>query len=155
MKTATRTAARHVLVRRLIERGAVSTQEELAEALAAGGHRVTQATVSRDLTAIGATKELGDDGHWVYRLARTVGEASGGELGMRMREFVISIKSSLNLVVLSTPPGGAGPVAAALDRTEVEGVIGTIGGDDTVLVISSERVGGKKLRTTLVSIMES
>jgi len=142
------TAARRRALRRLVREGAVKSQAELVEGLQGQGFDVTQATVSRDLAALGVSKNglryvLGgrrvDHGH----LARTIST------------YVESIAVSGNLVVLRTPPGAAQVVAAALDSVELEGVIGTVAGDDTVLVITGSVDGGSELQRKLEEIGES
>ncbi len=120
----------------------MQSQAELVSALQGQGFEVTQATVSRDLAAMGVSKngmryELGgrkvDHGH----LARTIST------------YVESIAVSGNLVVLRTPPGAAMVVAAALDAVELAGVIGTVAGDDTVLVVTADADGGPELQRKL------
>ena len=149
-----RTAARRLLLRKLILEGEVTTQEELVDALGRAGHEVTQTTVSRDLSALEATK-VRRDGNEIYVLPDSRTPAGSARLGRVMKEFVIEVESSGNLVVLKTPPGGAGPVAAALDAARLEGQLGCIGGDDTVLVIAREELGGPALARKLEGILEN
>ncbi len=136
-----RAAARRMALRGLLAGGVIGSQEELVSLLAAQGFRVTQTTVSRDLAALGAIKVTTARGE-VYRLA-AAGEGVGGALAALARSlegFAVSIDAVLNQVVVRTVPGGASPVAAALDAAvfdagEIEGVLGTLAGDDTVLLI--------------------
>jgi transcriptional regulator of arginine metabolism len=119
----------------------IGTQAELQEVLAAHGFSVTQATVSRDLDAIGAVRVRNGAGT-VYRLGD--GDAEGEErvaLTAAVDEFVESIAVSGHLIVLKTPPGAAHLVAGRIDAASVPGVIGTVAGDDTVMVITEEGVG--------------
>ncbi|HZD03897.1 MAG TPA: arginine repressor [Longimicrobiales bacterium] len=142
-------AARRRVLRNLILERPVSSQSELVSLLARRGHAVTQATVSRDLQAIGAAKTDGDR----YRLLdRGVHDEAIAHLARSIGEFVESIRSSGNLVVLRTPPGAAQVVAAAVDASRLEGVIGTVAGDDTVLVVSSEHVTGRGMAHKLEEI---
>jgi transcriptional regulator of arginine metabolism len=128
------TASRRRALRRMIEEGPISNQAELVTGLRAQGFDVTQATVSRDLGAMGVLK---NGGHYRFRrsihadthLARTIGE------------YVESFAVSSNIVVLRTPPGAAQVVAAAIDGARLEGVLGTVAGDDTVLLVASEADG--------------
>lgn len=140
------TAARRRLVRSLIADQKVASQRALVALLGEYGHEVTQATASRDLHAVGAVKDgdgyvIADDRHLH---ATGLAEAIDG--------FAESIVASGNLVVLQTPPGAAHLLAAAIDASGVGGVIGTVAGDDTVLVVASEEVGGSELVQALERI---
>ena len=129
------TAARRRVIRSIIAERPVSSQGELVELLAEQGHSVTQATVSRDLQVIGATKSAGD--HYVL-VGRTDADEARAALARAIDEFVEGIRSSGPLIVLHTPPGAAQVVAAAIDNAGVPGVIGSVAGDDTVLVVTSD-----------------
>lgn len=145
------TATRRRLIRRLITRETVTSQQQLVSLLEEAGHTVTQATVSRDLDALGAVKTRnGGDPHYEIpddeRFAFTERTAA---VSRTMAEWVESISSSDNLVVLHTPPGAAHLVAGAIDGVGLVGVIGTVAGDDTVLVVAAEEVGGARLAEEL------
>jgi transcriptional regulator of arginine metabolism len=150
-----RSAARRLALRRLLAGGGAASQEALVEALARQGHRVSQTTVSRDLKALGARKRLAGEGGEVYALPGAE-EAAGAsaELAGMLRSFVVGIDSSLNLAVLHTPPGAAGTVAAALDRAALRGVLGSVAGDDTILVITEGEKGGGRLARELAALLE-
>jgi transcriptional regulator of arginine metabolism len=124
----------------------VHRQAELVEELRAMGYAVTQATVSRDLAAIGVTK---DGAGYGFR-HRALGDRA--YLARTLSTYVESFASSGNVVVLRTPPGAAQVVAAALDSTDFGGVLGTLAGDDTVLVIAREADGGAALCAQLESM---
>lgn len=143
------TAARRRLVRNLVGTNDLRSQSEIVAALSDAGYEVTQATVSRDLQVIGATKVDGDS----YRLTDRPdpAEARGG-LARSIDEFVESIAASGPLVVLKTPPGAAQVVAAAIDKAALAGVIGTVAGDDTILVIAAETATGSELAQQLEQI---
>ena len=138
------TASRHRLLRKLLTAETVSSQQELVSLLAARGHLVTQATVSRDLVALGAVKRRTAEGSVRYRIrsATSDGSADMIALGRVLAGFVEAITPSGNLVVMKTPPGAAQVVAGAIDRASPNGVIGTVAGDDTVLVIADVDTGG-------------
>lgn len=146
------TASRQRLVRRLLDTETVSSQEDLVLLLAEHGHRVTQATVSRDLASLGAVKERSSADRVRYRLAdggaADVSDATR-TLGSTVAGFVEAITASGNLVVMRTPPGAAQIVAGAVDRASPHGVIGTVAGDDTVLVIAGAGVGGEAIAADL------
>ena len=127
----------------------MSNQTELADVLAEEGFEVTQATVSRDLKALGASKVRGADGSFSY----TVGANPGVDvdLARTLAEFAGEISPSGNLVVIKTPPGAAQVVAGAIDRSTLDHVVGTVAGDDTVLVVA-DGTGGNRLATLLERI---
>jgi transcriptional regulator of arginine metabolism len=137
------TAARRRAIRRLVSNGRVENQAELVEELRALGFTVTQATVSRDLAALGVSKNGSSYGFRNRALADT------NYLARTISNYVESFASSGNLVVLRTPPGAAQVVAAALDASDLDGVLGTVAGDDTVLVISNHIDGGPDLQLKL------
>ncbi len=145
------TTARRRVLRDLIVSRSPATQAEVVELLAAAGHQVTQATVSRDLQAIGAYKL---DGSGYGLVDRAVDHASSGDLGRLVEEFVEAIRQGGNLVVLTTPPGAAQVVASALDRTRLDGVLGTVAGDDTIFVATASDGAAKSLKKRLESIGE-
>jgi transcriptional regulator of arginine metabolism len=138
----------------LLEHHAVSTQEQLVELLSADGVEATQATVSRDLEELGAVKVRVAGGDAVYALPELPSKqvAPGAHLRRVLGDWVVEVASSLNLVVLRTPPGSAHVVGSALDRSGFHGIVGTVAGDDTVLVIASEEVGGGPLAAQLSEI---
>ena len=135
-------AARHRRIAQILRSHAVTSQGRLAELLRARGERVTQATLSRDLEEMGAFKARRADGGVAYALPE---EPPGGDahLAKMLAEFLTDVESSGSLVVLRTPPGGAQPVARALDTARVQGVIATVAGDDTILVVCGEKVTGR------------
>lgn len=151
-------AARHALIARVIARQAVHSQSDLLAALAEEGVSVTQATLSRDLVELRAAKTRSAGGALVYTVpavgaagaagARVGGgeeDVSAGRLGRLAAELLVTAEGSANLVVLRTPPGAAQFLASAVDRSVLPDVLGTIAGDDTVLVISRDPDGGADL----------
>jgi transcriptional regulator of arginine metabolism len=150
-------AARRLVLRRLLEEPVPRTQEELATRLAEEGHPVTQATVSRDLSAIGAVKAKGPSGQTLYELSATDPAASDPDIEVlrrRLQSFVTGLDGSLNLTVVRTHPSTAPSVAAALDATSLEGVLGTVAGDDTVLIVTRDPDGGMPLAQHLSLLLK-
>ena len=146
-------ANRRRLVRRLVDAGDIESQHDLVEMLEAAGHPVTQATISRDLEAIGAVKVRADDGGHRYEIPDESPPASvDRELGRVIDEFVDQMATSGNLLVIHTRPGAAHVVGSALDHIGLEGMLGTVAGDDTLLVVAAEDVGGKGLIDQLASL---
>jgi transcriptional regulator of arginine metabolism len=140
-------AQRQHRIAQFIEQGSVTSQLQLVEMLAESGVEATQATVSRDLEEIGAVKVRAPGGEAVYAVPELPRDrpVAGDHLRRVLGEWVVEIDSSLNLVVVRTPPGSAHVVASALDRAGLEEIVGTVAGDDTILVVASEQVGGAEL----------
>lgn len=138
-------------ITRLLERQPVSSQLQLVELLAADGVTATQATVSRDLEEIGALKVRIPGGAMVYAVPELSRErvAPDDHLRRVLTEFVVGIATSGNLVVLHTPVGSAHVVASALDRNGLPNVIGTLAGDDTVLLVVDEGTPATKVATNI------
>jgi transcriptional regulator of arginine metabolism len=161
---ATTRTARHRRIVELLETQRVRSQGELARLLADDGVAVTQTTLSRDLDELGAVKIRDSSGDLFYavpaeggdttpRLAPVNGEG-GARLGRLAAELLVSAEASANLVVLRTPPGAAQFFASAIDRSGVTDVIGTIAGDDTVLLISRKPDGGAAVAERLLQLAE-
>lgn len=135
------TDARRRIIRSLIAETVVTNQATIRSVLADKGFEVTQATISRDLDAIGAAR-VKMDGGYRYQLAGAVDVSPArAALAEAVDEFVLSAATSGNLVVLRVPPGAAQFVASRIDAAHVDGVLGTIAGDDTILVVADEVVG--------------
>jgi transcriptional regulator of arginine metabolism len=136
---------------RLIEHSEVVSQTQLVDLLAQAGITATQATVSRDLDDLGAIKVRTAGGSSVYALPELAPDrvAPLDQLRRVMGEWVAEVTSSLNLVIVRTPPGCAHVVASALDRSAVDGLIGTVAGDDTVMCIAAETTPGSVLADRL------
>lgn len=132
---------------RLLETHAVSSQGQLVELLEAEGVTATQATVSRDLEELGAVKVRMPGGHTGYAIPELPKDQIAPEehLHRVLSEWVVEVGSSANIVVVRTPPGSAHVVASAIDRAAMDSVLGTVAGDDTVLVVASEGIGGPAL----------
>ena len=149
----TRTA-RLAQITALVARSAVRSQAELAALLAEHGVAVTQATLSRDLEDIGAVKVRGSDGSLVYAVDAESSPLAEERMRRVLSDLLVSADSSANLAVLRTPPGGAHLVGSALDRAGLPEVLGTVAGDDTVLVITRSSTGGAALVRRLVKLAD-
>lgn len=134
-------------IARLLEQHAVTSQGQLIELLAADGVVATQATVSRDLEELSAIKVRAAGGDSVYAIPELPKEHRTPEDHLRrvLGDWVVEVAHSHNLVVLRTPPGSAHVVGSAIDRAGMSGVLGTVAGDDTILVVVAERVSGSKV----------
>ncbi|MGA2835903.1 MAG: arginine repressor [Acidimicrobiales bacterium] len=138
-------------ITKLLEASAVGSQANLVELLAADGIEATQTTVSRDLEELGALKVRLPGGETAYALPELPSHQVAPEDHLRrvLGEWVVEADHSANLIVLRTPPGSAHVVGSALDRSGFPGVIGTVAGDDTVLVVASEASGGAEVARRL------
>lgn len=147
-------AARHARIVAILGERPIRSQSELAEALTREGFRVTQATLSRDLDELGAVKlRTPDGGLPAYVVptdgsplkARTSSDDTPHRLARMLAELLVSVENSANLVVLRTPPGASNFLASAIDRAALPEVLGTVAGDDTILVIARDPKGGDAL----------
>ena len=122
---------RHEKILELIAKEEIVTQEELAAALKKSGYEVTQATVSRDIRALGLTKVQTESGRQKYALLRTKNDAD--KYIRVLRDSFVSIDQAQNLLILKTVSGMAMAAGAALDALNFDGIVGCIAGDDTVM----------------------
>ena len=138
-------------IAKLLESQAVGSQAQLVDLLATEGIEATQTTVSRDLEELGAVKVRLPGGETGYALPELPIQqiAPTDHLRRVLGEWAVEIGASQNLVVLRTPPGCAHVVASALDRSGIEGVIGTVAGDDTLLMITAEGHSARTLADRL------
>ena len=136
---------------RLIAENNVGNQPQLVELLAMESIQATQATVSRDLEEIGAIKVRVAGGETIYALPELPHErvTPVDHLCRVLGEWVAEVSHSGNLVVVRTPPGCAHVVASALDRSSMAGLLGTVAGDDTLLIVAEEAVGGAEMASRL------
>ncbi len=146
--------SRIMKIKEIIQNEVIETQEELTLALQREGIVVTQATVSRDIKELMLIKVPYGGGRYRYALSETKGRVmSDNHIAVLFREAVIKIDSSLNLVVIHTIPGSAQAVASSVDHSGNPAVLGTVAGDDTILVImrAEKDVPGfvEKLKTQL------
>ena len=150
-EVSTNRAGRQARIVAILSSAEVRSQSELATLLATEGIEVTQATLSRDLEEIGAVKLRGaDGGSGVYVVPEDgspVRGVSGGtdRMSRLLNELLVSSDASGNLAVLRTPPGAAHYLASAIDRAALPQVVGTIAGDDTILVVAREPTTGAEL----------
>ncbi len=127
---------RHRAILTLVNRGAVHTQQEIAEGLARRGLRATQATVSRDIQELGLVRSGAG-----YRIAAAL-----------VRELVLSVELVPPVAVIKTPPGTANMVARRIDEAGLPGIAGTVAGDDTIIAVLRQRSAGKALKELLANV---
>jgi transcriptional regulator of arginine metabolism len=146
---------RQQTLRRLLDERDLASQSEVRRALAEHGIDAHQTTVSRDLDELGAVRVRGSAGTLVYRVAIDPGPGSArARVDEVVRQFVVSARASGNIAVLRTPPACAQPVASAVDLAELDGVLATVAGDDTVLVVSTEDLGGQALADRFLACLD-
>jgi transcriptional regulator of arginine metabolism len=134
---------------KLLETEKLSSHDEILEVLKRQEIFTTQATISRDLFEIGASRVPSGDA-WHYQLSAR-GSEYGASLSYVWNQFVISTVTSGNILVVKTPPGHAGVVAAALDRARIGSIAGVIAGDDTIFVCCHEDSSPKELVLGIVA----
>lgn len=137
-------AHRHRAILELVRTRAIHTQEELVEALRARHHNVTQATVSRDIRELGLYRVPGGEGSR-YAIRAGLGERAP----MVLRDFILSTDGVQFMTVVHTPPGTANLVAVAIDESGWEEVLGTVAGDDTVLVVTVSEAARRRFEARL------
>jgi transcriptional regulator of arginine metabolism len=139
--------ARQHEIARLLGEHRVSSQGDLVELLTDAGIEATQATVSRDLDALGAVKVRVGGGELMYAIPELASEqiAPREHLGRVLSEWVAQVRHSGNIVVIKTPPGSAHVVASAIDRSGLDEIVGTVAGDDSIFVLADESFGGAAL----------
>jgi transcriptional regulator of arginine metabolism len=160
MTAALTRSARQARITELIGTQAITSQTQLGELLAESGIEVTQATLSRDLEELGAVKLRGSDGapaSYVLppeNAPLRPAQAAPARLIRLLADLLTHAEGSANLAVLRTPPGAAQFLASALDKVGLPDVLGTIAGDDTLLVVSRDPDGGPALADRLRSLAE-
>ncbi len=144
---------RLAVLARLLSGQRFSSQEELARALARAGFEVTQATLSRDLRSLGVGKRPGADGKASYELPAPATETLDRERQLLdLKAFVNEVRVAQNLMVVRTPPGHANGVARAIDLADFEGEVGSVAGDDTVLVVMEDGAAARRMKRHLDSL---
>jgi transcriptional regulator of arginine metabolism len=133
-------------IRRLVREVPISTQAGLADALHAAGHDVVQTTVSRDVRELGLVKTRDASGRLVYALPE---DAVPQSLASSLRRAALTVESSGNLVLVTTPYGFAAALCEEIDRSAHPRILGTIAGENTIVIVAREAVAGSELRDEL------
>jgi transcriptional regulator of arginine metabolism len=137
-------------LRKILESGKSSTQEELRDMLEAKGHDVNQSTISRDLRKIGAIKGTDNKSRTVYRLSEMSSESNF--VGQSIGDLILNITHNDSMIVIQTSPGSASLVARHLDINKPADILGTIAGDDTIFVAPSRE---HSIKQTILAIRDS
>jgi transcriptional regulator of arginine metabolism len=138
----------------LIKENDIDTQEELLSKLKEYGFNVTQATVSRDIRELGIVKSQGSDGNYKYSAGKEhVSVEISSKFAFILRQAVSSVACANNLIVVKTYTGMGSAAGAAVDQMELSGVIGTLAGDDTLLIIASDNENASEITAMLKDLI--
>jgi transcriptional regulator of arginine metabolism len=146
--------SRQAEILRLIEHRDISTQSEVVAALREVSMEAAQATISRDIAELGLVKVRGDGQRMVYAVPGTRDNDRIAVLARALRRWASTIRGSSNLVLIDTPAGYASALAQVIDEAGHPDVLGTVAGDNTVLVVADDRVTGNQLATELLTLAE-
>lgn len=144
---------RHIKIREIITSREIETQDELVEALHAAGFRVTQATISRDMKELQLVKVPLADGRYKYSLPADQKYNPALKLKRALTDYFGSIDHSDNLVVLKSLPGTANTIGELIDNLDWPDVMGTICGDNTVLIICRSGDAGQRIVDEILSML--
>ena len=144
---------RHAAILRILREHSVSTQTELAEALSASGHEVVQTTVSRDIHELGLIKVRDANGRLIYAPPEAAEAERVDAIAAAFGRWALDVEPSGNLVVVLTPHGYASPFAQAIDVARHPRIVGTIAGENTVLLIARDGTTGAQLADEVRSHM--
>ena len=136
----------------LVRREPLGSQEQIRTRLARLGFGATQSTISRDLEELGLVRVRDGDGRFRYaELADGNGSNGNGvpALETLLREFALAVEVSGNIVLVKTPPGAANALAQGLDLSSLAGLLGTVAGDDTIIIVATTGITGKSLAASL------
>jgi transcriptional regulator of arginine metabolism len=147
-------AKRQQAILSLVARERLSSQEEIRARLARMGLEATQSTISRDIEELGLARVHDREGVRYVVPGRGPGAGPPRLLRHLLQEFALSFTPSGNLLVIRTPPGAANALAEGIDRAELPSVAGTVAGDDTILIVAAEGVGGRGVERALRDLME-
>ncbi len=142
--------ARQNRILELVQEEPLASQDDLRVRLGRLGFKVTQATLSRDIHELGLVKT--PEGYMAPP-GEPTGEPATPRIARLLREFVTGVRGAQNLLVMKTTPGSAQPVAAGLDAEDWPEIVGTVAGDDTILIIAPDRKGARKLTARLQELM--
>lgn len=144
---------RHQLIRDIISGQQIRSQGQLVQSLKKMGLVVTQATISRDISELALTKTRNINGQVVYSIQEQRVLSPAEKLARSMSEFALAVDRSDNLVVVKTSPGAAQTVARGIDQANLADILGTVAGDDTILVIARDKEKGRQVVHELQRMM--
>lgn len=139
-------------IREIVSQRDVETQEELVQALEEAGFPVTQATISRDIKELQLIKVVGHSGKYKYAIPVSSSSFSADAVRRKLADVFVSLVQAQNLLVLKVLPGNAHAIGAMLDAIEIEGLLGTIAGDDTLVLIAANDAAARTVEHWLTNI---
>ena len=149
---------RQAAILKWIESSSIRSQKDIVEALREEGYEVSQTTVSRDLDELGVSKSRNGDGGLIYSVGGSAGGGTQGADSILRRmagQLMLSAEAVSNMVIVRTLVGNAQGLAAAVDAVGIEGIAGTVAGDDTIIIVCSEGVDSREIRSILLSYIKS
>lgn len=144
---------RHLKIIDLVNKNDINTQDELVKRLKSAGYKVTQATVSRDIKDLGLIKVMSDDRKYKYSYVKSENSGTNSLLLNMFKESVISIDYAQNIIVIKCITAGAQSTAAVIDKLNLPDIIGSIAGDDTVMIVVSSNYAVKGVLNKLHQLM--
>lgn len=144
---------RQIKLMEIIKKNNVETQAELLELLANAGFKSTQATISRDINELGITKILMPNRRYKYVCKDEEKDDMGEKYNSLFKQSVVSIKSANNIIVIKTIVGSANSAAAFIDNLQITEIIGTLAGDDTILLVVSDDYSVEQIKRKLNSYL--
>ena len=146
---------RHAMILEIIENKDIETQSELAEELNRHGVKVTQATVSRDIRELKIAKMTTGKGTYRYVLPKQVEHGTGIKFSAALIDSITSVEAAQNLVVIKTFPGLAQAVASGVDSLSIHNILGCVGGDDTIIIVTTDEQSSKDISEKIKELMKT
>ena len=146
---------RHEKMLELISRYEIDTQDELIERLREHGYDVTQATVSRDIRELKISKMTTGKGTYRYVLPKQIESSGGMKFSAALIDSILSVDYACNTVVFKTYPGLAQAVATGVDALSVHGILGCVGGDDTIIIVTRDVESSKEISEKIKELMKT
>ena len=146
---------RHARILELVSKYEIETQEDMMSRLQSEGFKVTQATVSRDLKELKLTKTLTARGTYRYSVNNSRRHNGSGKLNNAMVDSITQVDYSLNTVVIKTYPGLAQAVASAVDALNMHSILGSVAGDDTIIVVTRSEDDAKEINEKITELMKT
>ncbi len=146
---------RHARILELVSKYEIETQEDMMSRLQSEGFKVTQATVSRDLKELKLTKTLTARGTYRYSVNSSRRHGGSGKLNNAMVDSITQVDYSLNTVVIKTYPGLAQAVASAVDALNMHSILGSVAGDDTIIVVTRSEDDAKEINEKITELMKT
>ncbi len=142
---------RHMRIKEIVSQNEVETQEDLVNALEVSGFPVTQATISRDIKELHLIKVVGTNGRYKYAIPIATSMVTVELIRRKLTDVFVSIARAQNLLVIKVLPGNAHSIAVMLDSMNQGNLLGTIAGDDTILIVCRDEAAAIEMTHILAS----